>query len=319
VHIVVTGGAGFIGSHLAERLVGAGHTVLLYDSFNKQYAPVIKRRNVAAALSLPGCSLIEGDVLESQRFESVFSAHAVDAVVHLAAAIAPPGPDAAKTIVETNLVGTQFVLERCRRHGVKKLVLLSTAGVYGSCENRPCRETDPTDRQLSIYAASKKMAETLAWLAHHQHGLDVFVLRPFSVYGPRQRPDQAIHRIARAVLAGEAVELPGDGSSTLDLVAVGDVVEAITKAVEAVQGFAVMNVGTGRPTTMARLVERIAAALGSSPEVRHGPADPTLPVYAVADTTVAEKLLGWRAATDLDEGLKRFINWVRAEEFADEA
>jgi UDP-glucuronate 4-epimerase len=319
VHVVVTGGAGFIGSHLAERLVEGGHHVLVYDSFDKQYPPAIKRRNIANALGLPGCSLIEGDVLESQRFESVFSAHAVDVLVHLAAAISPPGPDAAKTIMETNLLGTQNVLERCRRHGVKKLILLSTAAVYGACEPRPCRESDPTDRQLSVYAAAKKMTETLAWLAHEQHQLDVFVLRPFSVYGPRQRPDQAIYRMARTVMGGEPVELPGDGSAALDLVHVRDVVDAISRAVEVVRGFEIVNVGTGRPTTMAQLVDRLAAVLGAAPEVRPGPADPTLPAYAVADTSHAEQVLGWRASTELDEGLKGFTTWVRAEEFADEA
>ena len=319
MRIVLTGGAGFIGSHVAERLVADGHEVLVYDAFTKQYPAVIKRRNVAGALGLPGCTLIEGDLLETQRFDAVFSAHAVDVVVHVAAAMAWSGPDAAKACVETNVLGTHAVVERCRKHNVRKLILLSSAAVYGLRHQGPCKETDPTDRPLSVYAASKRAAESIAWLGHHQFGLDAFVLRPFSVYGPRQRPDQAVYRFGRTLMAQERVELSGDGSAVLDLLYVGDLVDAMAKAVEAVQGFEIINVGTGRSTTMLETVQKLAGALGVPASTRSGPADPTLPPYAVADPTKAERLLGWRAAVDADEGCKRFVSWLRAEEFEDEA
>jgi len=305
---------------VAERLVTDGHHVLIYDSFNKQYAPSIKRRNVLSALALPGCTLIEGDILESQRFDSVFSSHAVDAIVHIAAAIGPAGPmETSKAAVETNILGTQNVLERCRKHGVHKLVYLSSAAVYGLRQQGPCKETDPTDRPLTVYAASKKTAESLCWLGHHQLGLDVFVLRPFSVYGPRQRPDQAIYRFGRALMAGEAVDVPGDGSATMDLTCVTDLVDALALAVERVHGFEILNVGTGRPTTLLELVQKLAAAFGAPPTVNHVAADIASPHVSVADTTKIERILGWHAATDLEEGLKRFAGWLRAEEFADEA
>ena len=319
MRIVLTGGAGFIGSHLAERLATGGHEVVIYDSFAKQYPQAVKRRNVAPALSLPGCTLIEGDVLDGQRFDSAFSVHAVDVLIHAAATVHVPGPDPVRPVVEANVLGAQGVIEHCLRHGVGRLVLVSSSAVYGAPAAGLCRETDPTDRQLSVYAAAKKMAETLAWLAHHQHGLGVRVLRPFSVYGPRQRPDQAIHRFARAVMAGECVELPGEGSAVLDLVYIDDVVEAIARAAEAVQGYEVINIGTGRGTTLRELVGRLAALLGAAPDVRACNPDATFPESAVADTSTAERLLGWRAAVDLEEGLKRFTTWVRAEEFADEA
>ncbi|MBI5500248.1 MAG: SDR family NAD(P)-dependent oxidoreductase [Deltaproteobacteria bacterium] len=319
MRVVVTGGAGFIGSHLAERLVARGHEVVIYDSFAKQYAEALKRRNVAAALALPGCTLIEGDILEAQRLDSAFSGHAVDVVVHLAATIGTPASASVKSIVEANVLGTHNVLDACRRHNTARLVLVSSSVVYGAGASGPCRELDATDRQLSVYAATKKMAETLAWLAHHQHGLNVWVVRPFSVYGPRQRPDQVLYRCARAVMAGEPAELPGDGSATLDAIYIDDAVEAIALAAEAVKGHEVLNVGTGRGTTMRELVARLGVVLGLSPDVRPGPPDPALPAHSVADTETAQRLLGWRAAIDLDEGLRRFANWVRAEEFADEA
>ena len=319
MHVVLTGGAGFIGSHLAERLVAEGHKVLIYDAFTKQYPAAIKRRHVAAALGLPGCSLIEGDVLEAQRFESVFSAQAVDAIVHLAAHTGPVGPDTARAVIETNVLGTQIVLERGRKHNVQRFVCLSSAAVYGLRHQGPCKETDPADRPLSAYAASKKAGESLAWLAHQQHGVDVAVLRAFAVYGPRQRPDQVIHRVARKLLADEPLELPGDGTQLFDFVYVDDAVDAVVRALDAAKGFEVLNVGSGRGTTLNVLVERLAAVSGLAPSVTFGPPDPTIPPVSLADLAKAERLLGWRPTTELDDGLRRMLGWMRAEEFADEA
>ncbi len=317
--MVLTGGAGFIGSHLAERLVAEGHRVLIYDAFTKQYPAAIKRRHVAAALGLPGCSLIEGDVLEAQRFESVFSAQAVDAIVHLAAHTGPVSPDTARAVIEANVLGMQIVLERGRKHNVQKFVCLSSAAVYGLRHQGPCKETDPADRPLSAYAASKKAGESLAWLAHQQHGVDVAVLRAFAVYGPRQRPDQVIHRVARKLLADEPLELPGDGTQVFDFVYVDDAVDAVVRALDAVKGFEVINVGSGRGTTLNLLVERLAAVSGLAPTVAFGPPDPTIPPVSLAELAKAERLLGWRPTTELDDGLRRMLGWMRAEEFADEA
>ncbi|NMC72336.1 MAG: NAD-dependent epimerase/dehydratase family protein [Myxococcales bacterium] len=319
MHVVLTGGAGFIGSHLAERLVAEGHKVLIYDAFTKQYPPAVKRRNVAAALALPGCSLIEGDVLEAQRFDSVFSAQAVDAIVHLAAYTGPATQEASRSVIETNVLGTHNVFERGRRHGVQKYVCLSSAAVYGLRQQGPCKETDPADRPLSAYAASKKAAESLAWLAHRQHGVEVAVLRAFAVYGPRQRPDQLIHRVARRLLAAEPLELPGDGTQVFDFLYIEDVVDAVVRALGAVAGFEVINVGSGSATTVRELVERLAAAAGVAPAATPGPPDPTIPPVSLADVAKAERLLGWRPTTGLDDGLRKMIAWMRAEEFADEA
>lgn len=319
MHVVLTGGAGFIGSHLAERLVAEGHRVLIYDAFTKQYPAVTKRRNVATALALPGCSLIEGDVLEAQRFESVFAAQAVDAIVHLAAYTGPATPETARSVIETNVLGMQNILDRGRKHGVPKYVCVSSGAVYGLRQQGPCKETDPADRPLSAYAASKKAGELLAWLAHRQHGLDVAVLRAFSVYGPRQRPDQIIHRVARRLLAAEPLDLPGDGTQVFDFVYVEDVVEAILRALVRVQGFEVINAGSGRGTTLLELVERLAAVSGLTPNITFGPADPTIPPVSFADISKAERLLEWRPGTPFDDGLRKMVGWMRAEEFADEA
>ncbi|MBN1773725.1 MAG: NAD-dependent epimerase/dehydratase family protein [Deltaproteobacteria bacterium] len=315
----MTGGAGFIGSQLAERLVAEGHKVLIYDAFTKQYPAATKRRHVAAALGLPGCSLIEGDVLEAQRFESVFSAQAVDAIVHLAAYTGPVTPDTARTALEANVLGLFNVLERGRKHSVGRFIYLSSGAVYGLRHQGPCKETDPADRPLSAYAASKKAGESLAWLAHQQHGVEVAVLRAFAVYGPRQRPDQMIHRIARKLLAAEPLELPGDGTQVFDFVYVDDAVDAVVRALEAAKGFEVLNVGSGRGTTLLELVDRLGAVAGLVPTVTFGPPDPTIPPVSLADVAKAERLLGWRPATELDDGLRRMFGWMRAEEFADEA
>jgi UDP-glucuronate 4-epimerase len=320
MHIVLTGGAGFVGSHVAERLVAAGHEVVIYDAFTKQYPPATKRRNVAAALGLAGCTLIEGDILEGQRLDSIFSAHAVDAIVHMAAHTGERVvPEATRACVETNVLGTHNVLERCRRHGVKKLVYVSSSAVYGFRREGPCKETDPTDRPVSAYGMTKKAGESLCFLAHHVSGLDVLCLRPFKVYGPRQRPDQLTHGFGRSLLAGEPVEVPGDGSAVVDLVEVGDVADAIVRAIDATKGFEVVNVGTGQGTTLLEFVRRLAAAFGTTATVKHVAADPAIPPVNLADTTRAERFLGWRPSTDLDEGLRRFAGWFRAEDFADEA
>jgi UDP-glucuronate 4-epimerase len=320
MRVLLTGGAGFVGSHLAERLLVDGHEVVIYDAFTKHYAPDAKRRNVAGALEYPGCRLIEGSVLTEQRLASVLHGGETDVVVHLAAVTGERvSLDDAKASVETNIVGTLNVLERCVEEGVRRFVYVSSSAVYGFRREGPCKETDATDRPLSPYAATKKAGEALCALYHHTHGIECTCVRLFSTYGPRQRPDQAILRYARAMAAGEPVRLAGDGSNVVDLVYVEDAAAALAAAVQRVKGFEVVNAGTGREVSALSLVERLGAALGVVPVVEHEPADPTTSPLRSADGTRAERLLGWKAATDFDEGLRRFAAWFGAADFEDEA
>lgn len=320
MYILVTGGAGFIGSHLAERLAEAGHEVVIYDVFSKLYPAAVKRRNVANALSLAGCSLIEGDLLDEQRLDSVFSPKFFDAVYHLAGW---PGARAsvrdARAFARNNITATMNLLEACRRHKVRRIVFASSAAVYGLRREGPLKETDPTDRPISPYGATKKSAEILCHMYCHIEGFAVRCLRLFEVYGPRVRPDQRLAEFARALAVGGPVKVAGDGSAVRDWIYVDDVVGAFVKALDGPAGFEAINIGSGTGVALRETAERLGAAMGSGCVIESAEAGESDQPYAVADVSKAERVLGWRPTVDLDEGLRRFAKWFRAEEFEDEA
>ncbi|MDI7268807.1 MAG: NAD-dependent epimerase/dehydratase family protein [Myxococcota bacterium] len=321
MRVLVTGGAGFIGSHLAERLAGAGHEVVVYDVFSKLYPQSVKRRNVASALALPGCSLIEGDLLDDQRLDSVFSPRPFDVVAHLAAW---PGAHASlsnpRLFARNNVAATMQLLEQCRQHRTPRFVFASSAAVYGLRREGPLKETDPADRAISPYGATKRAAEMLCHPYHHLHGLSVACLRLFSVFGPRQRPDQSLREFARALASGEPVRLRGDGASVRDLVYVDDAVDALARAVERdAGGFETFNVGSGAGIPVADLARRLAEAMGVECRIEVGGAAPADQPYAVADVAKAARGLSWSPTVAIDDGLRRFAAWFKAEEFEDEA
>jgi len=312
--ILITGGAGFIGAHLAERLLAGGARVVLLDNFDPFYDPRIKRAAAAALLAGPRCRLVEGDIRDAALLDRVLAAEGVDRVVHLAArAGVRPSIAEPALYASVNLEGTASVLEACRRRGVSRVIFGSSSSVYGNAARVPFRESDPVDRPVSPYAATKRGGELLCHAWHHLHGGQVACLRFFTVYGPRQRPEMAIHRFAAELAAGREIEQFGDGRTARDYTYVSDIVEGIVRALERMSGYHVWNLGGSRTITLEELIRALAERLGVPARVRRLPPQPGDVERTFADIELARRELDWAPAVSLEEGLDRFVAWWRRE------
>jgi len=312
---LITGGAGFIGSHLAERLLADGRRVVVLDNFDTFYAPDVKRRNISLAMRSTAYRLVEGDIRDRAALDALLGSEGFGTVIHLAArAGVRPSIEEPELYTDVNLNGTTTLLEACRRHGVERFLFGSSSSVYGNNPKVPFSEDDPVDHPVSPYAATKKAGELLCHAHHHLYGLKVACLRFFTVYGPRQRPEMAIHKFARLLASGREVEQYGDGSTARDYTYVSDIVEGILRAEERCAGFHVWNLGGSRTITLAALVRKIAAGLGVPLKVRQVPMQPGDVDRTWADVARVERELGWRAAVEIDRGLSLFLEWFRAQE-----
>jgi UDP-glucuronate 4-epimerase len=310
--ILITGGAGFIGSNLAARLLGDGRRVVVLDNFDPFYDPAIKRRNIAEARKHEAYRLVEGDIRDATTLDGLFSSESIEVVVHLAAR-AGVRPSIADPVLysSVNLDGTTQLLEACRRHGIERFVFGSSSSVYGNNPKTPFAETDPVDHPISPYAATKKAGEVLCHVYHHLSGMKVCCLRFFTVYGPRQRPEMAIHKFARLLAQGAEIEQYGDGSSARDYTYVSDIVEGIVRAMERSTGYHVWNLGGSNTITLARLVSKIAERLGVPARVKQLPLQPGDVDRTWADISLARRDLDWEPRIDIDRGLDLFLNWFQ--------
>ena len=307
----VTGAAGFIGSHLVERLLRDGHRVVGIDSFDTFYDPRLKEANLAPALSHASFRLVRGDIRDESAVEAALSG-GVDVVVHLAArAGVRPSIQDPLLYAAVNVDGTTRVLEAARRHGIPRCVLASSSSVYGNNVKVPFSEEDPVEHPISPYAATKRAGELIAHSYHHLFGMDVACLRLFTVFGPRQRPDLAIRKFATLMVEGREIELYGDGSSARDYTYVDDIVEGVIRAADRVRGFRIWNLGGSHPASLADLVGRLAAALGVEAKIKRLPAQPGDVERTWADISRAARDLDWSPQVDLDRGLARFVRWLR--------
>lgn len=311
--VLVTGGAGFIGSHLVAALLGSGREVVVLDDFDDFYDPALKRRNIAA-LAAPGLRVVEGDIRDTALVERVFADGRFHSVIHLAArAGVRPSIEQAALYTSVNLDGTTCLLEAARRHGVERFVFGSSSSVYGNNPKVPFAEDDPVDHPVSPYAATKKAGELLCYSHHHLYGLHVACLRFFTVYGPRQRPEMAIHKFTRLLWQGKEVEQYGDGTTARDYTYVSDIVDGILRAWERCRGYRVYNLGGSRTVTLSDLLAKIAQRLGVPKRVRAMPAQPGDVERTWADVSRAREELGWEPRVDLDSGLELFVDWFRRE------
>lgn len=311
--ILVTGGAGFIGSCLVDRLLAAGGAVAAVDNFDPFYAPEVKRRNLAAASRSPRFTLVEGDIRDADLLESAFSRLRPERVVHLAAraGVRPSIQDPAG-YADVNVTGTARVLEAARRHGVRRFVFGSSSSIYGACREVPFREDARVDHPVSPYAATKKAGEELAYTYHHLYGMEISCLRFFTVYGPRQRPEMAVHNFTRLIETGQEVTIFGDGNSSRDYTYIDDILEGVTAALEKpLSGWSVYNLGESATTRVGELLALIEQALGKKARVRHVPEQPGDVPVTFADLTRARRDLGYSPQVPLGEGVPRFVEWYR--------
>lgn len=321
MNVVVTGGAGFVGGHLCRRLLERGDAVWAVDNFDPFYDPRIKRRAVQSLAAHEGFHLVEADVCDPDgvaRALAAAGAGRVDAVVHLAArAGVRPSIQQPLLYSRVNVEGTAGVLALSRGLGDAPVVFGSSSSVYGNTAPVPFREDDPVAAPISPYAATKRAGELLCHAHHHLYGTSVVALRFFTVYGPRQRPDLAIHKFARLIAAGEAIPFFGDGSTRRDYTWVDDIVQGIEGAlVLACAGpgtFEIVNLGESQTVSLARLVELLGDALGVEPRLDRQPAQPGDVERTCADVTKARRLLGYQPRVSIEEGIPRFVEWFREE------
>jgi UDP-glucuronate 4-epimerase len=310
--IVVTGGAGFIGSHLCEALLARGHDVLALDNFDDFYDPSTKRRNLEGVGAAERFTLIEGDIRDEHAVDRAIGQGA-DLLVHLAArAGVRPSIEQPLLYTDVNVRGTLVLLEACRRHGVSTFIFGSSSSVYGNNEKIPFAESDPVDDPISPYAATKKAGELLCHSYHHLHGMAVTCLRFFTVYGPRQRPDLAIHKFARLILAGKPIPVFGDGSMMRDYTYIDDIIDGTLRAIEHAGGYHIYNLGESRPVPLRDLIARLEEALGQQAVIDRRPLQPGDVARTYADVSLAQRELGYQPSTDLETGLARFVKWLRA-------
>lgn len=308
MHILITGGAGFIGSHVGERLTSQGHRISVLDDFNDYYDPAIKRANLRQRL--PEARLVEGDIRDKAAVAEAFS-QPLDAVIHLAArAGVRPSIGDPELYITTNIQGTYHLLEAARSHGVKDFVFGSSSSVYGINEKVPFAEDDLIQSTISPYAMTKLAGEQLCSNFTNLHAMRCICLRFFTVYGPGQRPDLAIHKFTDLIQQGKPVEMYGDGSTERDYTYVDDIVDGVTAALEyRDKSFDIFNLGESQTTRLSDLISTIGRALGKEPEIIRRPDQPGDVPRTYADISKARRLLNYRPSTQIAEGIPKFVEW----------
>lgn len=312
MEILVTGGAGFIGSHTVAALLARGDRVIALDNFNTYYDPQRKFRNVEPFLDNRNFRLVHADIRDREALERLFTTEPIRRVVHLAAMAGPrPSVENPALYEEVNVRGTLNLLELAVRQGVQHFVFAGSSSVYGRDAEVPYTEDARTDHPLSPYAATKKMAEVLLYTFNYLYGLPVTVLRFFTVYGPKGRPDMAVYLFTDWITKGLPVRLYGDGSQGRDYTYVSDTVSGILAALDHPSGYQIYNLGNSRPQTNAHLIEIIEAELGKRAVIQSLPYPSSDPDQTWADISRARKDLGYNPQVPLDEGVRRFIEWYK--------
>jgi UDP-glucuronate 4-epimerase len=310
--ILLTGGAGFIGSHLAEALLARGEETVILDDFNDYYAPDIKEENLRPVRADPRLTVVRGDIRDRVLIDEIFSRHRFSAVIHLAArAGVLPSLQDPVLYQGTNVDGTLNLLEAARKAGVGRFVFASSSSVYGDQARQPLNEDEAGLQPVSPYGTTKLTGEHLCRMYQRLHRLPVSVLRFFTVYGPRQRPDMAIHKFSRLIWEGKEIPVFGDGSSRRDYTFVDDIVAGVIVAWEKTEGFGIFNLAGGHPVALRDLLARLGSLLGRPVRERAEPLQKGDMKETWADVGKARRLLGFQPRTPIEAGLERFVAWFR--------
>jgi UDP-glucuronate 4-epimerase len=311
MNFLVTGGAGFIGSHVCERLLRDGHSVWAFDDLNDFYDPQFKRRNLREiqALARP-FEFFHGDLCDAAALAELFSSVKFDQVIHLAArAGVRPSLEQPALYQRVNVEGTVNILEAARKTGVKKITIASSSSVYGVNAKVPFSESDPIFSAVSPYAASKLACEALGHAWHHIYKMDVAMLRFFTVYGPRQRPDLAIHKFTKLIDTGKPIPVFGDGSTARDHTHISDILEGILACTQREFGFEIFNLGESQTVKLSELIALIENALGKQAVIDRQPLQPGDVPITFADISKARKMLGYHPQVKVEKGIPLFVEW----------
>lgn len=313
-NFLITGGAGFIGSTLTEQLLNRGDKVVAIDNFDPYYDPKLKEENVKPFLNNQNYKLERVDILDLDKLVQIFQDNKIDHVVHLAAkAGVRPSLEDPIAYQKVNGEGTLNILEAARRSGCKKLCLASSSSVYGNNKVVPFKETDVVDFAISPYAATKKANEVMAHVYHAIYGLDIFMLRFFTVFGPKQRPDLAINKFARLISQDKPITLYGDGKTYRDYTYVDDIVKGILGCSKYLDEhdkvYEILNLGSNRPVSLIDMVKTIEEEMGEKAKIEYLPMQPGDVDATYADISKAQKLIGYKPSISFKEGIHNFLKW----------
>ncbi len=312
--ILVTGGAGFIGSHLCSQLLKEEHSVICLDNFDSFYDPDIKLKNVEEVRkAYPGrFSLITGDIRSPDHLQEIFKKNKIDTVIHLAAR-AGVRPSISDPVLyeDVNIRGTITLLEACKIYGVKDFVFASSSSVYGENQRIPFSEDDHDLKPISPYGVTKMAGELICYSYHHLYKFNISCLRIFTAYGPRQRPEMAIHKFTRLIDLGKEIPVYGDGSSRRDYTYIDDLIEGIMAAIRKNSGFEIYNLGESQTTSIRELIQLIEEFLSKKANIKTLDPQPGDVSITYADITKAVRMLGYQPKIKIEEGIKRFVSWYK--------
>lgn len=309
---LVTGGAGFIGSHVVDRLLKDGKKVICLDNFDNFYDPAIKRRNISEAIKNPDFKLIEGDIRDLKLLKDIFSSHKISHVFHPAARAGVRPSIAAPLLYEdVNIKGTMNMLEMAKEFKVENFVFASSSSVYGENKKVPFSETDNVDNPISPYAATKKACEEICFTYHHLYNISITCLRFFTVYGPRQRPEMAIHKFTRLIDEGKKIPMFGDGSSKRDYTYIDDIIDGVIKSLDKRHDFEIFNLGESETTELRKLISLIEKNLGKKAQIDEQPNQPGDVSITYADIEKAKMMLGYSPCTKIENGVELFVKWYK--------
>ncbi len=310
--ILITGGAGFIGAHVAKRLILEGKNVILLDNFNAYYDPTLKEARLTHLLQGLHFTLYRVDIKSSEELRPIFEHHHIDHIIHLAAqAGVRYSMEQPLTYADSNLIGSINILELAKKFGVKGITLASSSSVYGNADHYPVREEDNTDHPISLYGATKKSLEVIAYSYHHLYQIPITCLRFFTVYGPWGRPDMALFSFTKATLEGTVIDVFGQGKLARDFTYIDDIVDGVVKALEKNLPWAILNLGKGQVEPLMRMIKLIEQTTSKTIEKRFLDMQPGDVRQTWAEITQAKTLLGWEPQTSLDEGVPRFVHWYQ--------
>lgn len=310
--ILVTGAAGFIGSHLATTLLKKGTKVIAVDDFNDYYDPKFKENNIVEHLKSKSYSLHRGDITDYKFLQDLFKNNKINHIIHLAArAGVRPSIENPLLYQKVNIEGTQNILELAHKHNIKDLIIASSSSVYGNQKKTPFSEIDSVANPISPYAATKRATELLAYTYHHLFSLNCILLRFFTVYGEAGRPDMAPYLFTKLILANKPINKFGDGTSKRDYTYIDDIIDGIIRCLDKNLGYEIINFGNNAPVSLNEFIVTIEAATGKTAKIKQMNTQPGDVDITYADITKAKKLLNWQPKTSLKQGMNKFINWFK--------
>ncbi|MFH1173045.1 MAG: GDP-mannose 4,6-dehydratase [bacterium] len=312
MNILVTGGAGFIGSHLVKKLIARGNQVIIIDNFNDYYDPALKEARINILLKGLDFKLYRSDIGDKESLRKIFQENKIDQICHIAAQAGVrysiEKPD---VYIQSGIVGTHNLLEMAREFGLKDFVFASSSSVYGNNQKVPFNETDNVDHPISLYAATKKANELQAHVYHHLYGINCWGLRFFTVYGPWSRPDMAPIKFAKAISQGQSIDVYNQGQHRRDFTYIDDIVSGIISALDNCQGYEIINLGNNQSVELEYFIQLLEDNIGKKAIKNYLPLQPGDVLETYADISKAQKLLNYHPQTKIEEGIKKFVEWYK--------